>query len=403
MSKDKANEGQKKRIVFVCGWYSDQFGYIHNNLPKALAKAGADVHILTSNSNQYSTDPNYEETYQSFLGEKYVEAGTYVKDGVTIHRLPYKQFRDEVHFKFLKKNLKELRPYSVHIFDVGSYLTFKLAFYKLFLGYKFITSNHILLSVFPLAKNWKTVRFFKRFKWNLLHKFPGRFVYKRSDLIIYPTVDAKEVAVGFFGFKDKKSVQMSLAVDTDVFCAKSNEENEGFKNEFGFEKDDFICTYTGRFSEDKNPLVLAKAITLLQKDYPKIKGLFVGSGVQQDRILSETGCSVHPFVNQEKLTGVYSMSGLGVWPRQESTSMLDCIACGTPIILNDTIKAVERVDGNGYLYKMDDHKDLAEKILSLYQNPSKMEEFSQEGRKKVTEQFSWKKYATDYLAILNKL
>ena len=45
--------------------------------------------------------------------------------------------------------------------------------------------------------------------------------------------------------------------------------------------------------------------------------------------------------------------------------MLDAAACGIPIIVNDTLRATERIDGNGITYRLNDVEDLAEKIRSL--------------------------------------
>ena len=95
----------KKKIVFVCGWYSEKFGYIHNCLPAALVKIGFDVHVVTSNTQQYFNQENYKDTYEKFLGPGIVDCGVYNNHGVTIHRLPYKLFKSEVLMSGLyKKN-----------------------------------------------------------------------------------------------------------------------------------------------------------------------------------------------------------------------------------------------------------------------------------------------------------
>jgi glycosyltransferase involved in cell wall biosynthesis len=77
------------------------------------------------------------------------------------------------------------------------------------------------------------------------------------------------------------------------------------------------------------------------------------------------GCVTHPFVPVQELGDFYRAADIGVWPTQESMSMLDAAACGLPIIVNDTIAAVERIDGNGLKYKLGDVDDLVRALLEL--------------------------------------
>ncbi|MBK8926564.1 MAG: glycosyltransferase family 4 protein [Crocinitomicaceae bacterium] len=393
----------KPKIVFVYGWYSSPFGYIHNNLPKALAQKGCDVHIITSTSQQYSNSADYDTTYAAFLGPRFTEAGTTIENGVKIHRLPMANFKTEIYPKGIYKKLKELKPDIVHLSDLSAVITFKVAVITCFFKFKFITSSHILRSVFPLYSKWNKLNFLAKLKWNLLHKIPGRFVYAMTDLTTYPTTDAKDIALKFFGFKNKKNILKSLAVDTSLFSPKSGEQIDALKTKYGFHHDDFICLYTGRFSEDKNPHILALAIQKLRTDYPQIKGFFIGDGVQNEKIKSIDGCSIHGFVAQEELSNLYNLASLGVWPRQESTSMLDCLACRTAIIVNDTVIAKERVDGNGEIFAFDSVESLANKIEKLFLDKNLLDLYGKAGHDKIVKNHSWDKYAEEYLEQIKKL
>ncbi len=56
------------KIVIVSSFYSEGMGYSENNLPKALASLGHEVHVITSNLNVYGTSSDYPKNYESFLG-----------------------------------------------------------------------------------------------------------------------------------------------------------------------------------------------------------------------------------------------------------------------------------------------------------------------------------------------
>ncbi|MBN4073026.1 glycosyltransferase family 4 protein, partial [Crocinitomix catalasitica] len=128
---------------------------------------------------------------------------------------------------------------------------------------------------------------------------------------------------------------------------------------------------------------------ILAPDHPEIKGFFIGNGIQEKEIESLRNCQVHPFVQFSELPKFYQMADIGVWPKQESTSMLDGMASGLPIIIADTVLAIERVEGNGKMYKEDDPTDLSEKILEILESPDGYREMSNLGVEKIKSNFSW--------------
>ena len=105
------------------------------------------------------------------------------------------------------------------------------------------------------------------------------------------------------------------------------------------------------------------------------------------------------------LADVYRAADIGVWPTQELTSMLDCAASGRPIIVNDTIAAVERVEGNGLNYRLNDGDDLKRALLAL-KSADYRKELGDAGARKIVDRFSWRALVQvrldDYAASLKK-
>jgi len=77
--------------------------------------------------------------------------------------------------------------------------------------------------------------------------------------------------------------------------------------------------------------------------------------------------------------------------------MLDAAACGLPIIVNDTLLAKERIDGNGITYRLNDSADLAEKI-SLLSDLNHRRELGSIGSRRMIQLFSWDTIARHRLA-----
>lgn len=388
------------KIVFVTSWYSENMGYSENFLPKAMAKLGATVHVITSTAQVYFNSPNYRKTYEPFIGPNIVAAGTRSVDGYTLHRLPLKKhlMKNVIRVKGLETLLRELSPDIIQVFDVNSMLSYDVAVIALKLDRPLFTESHVHASVFDTA-SLKT-----KWKYRLLG------LYWKMDFINavsqrhYPiAADVARLSESHFKVhKEKISVQ-SLGTDTGLFSPVTDPEllrqRAELRKTLGFEEKDLVCIYTGRFTPDKNPQCLARAVEHLQEnDLPGIKAIFVGSGSDEDIqfIRSRKGCTVHPFVRVNELPPFYRAADIGVWPRQESTSQLDAMACGLPIVISDRVEVVERVTGNGLCYEEDNYMDLAEKIKILADG-SLRDAMRKSALDKVDRYFSWEAIARQRL------
>jgi glycosyltransferase involved in cell wall biosynthesis len=160
----------------------------------------------------------------------------------------------------------------------------------------------------------------------------------------------------------------------------------------GFRDDDIVCLYSGRFSRDKNPLLLARAIDALHDREPKFKGLFIGEGVQRAEIAACRHTTIVPFMKHRDLAEHYRAADIAVWPTQESMSMLDAAASGLPIVVSNTVGEVERVNGNGRMYKENDVPSMVEALVSLA-SADVRQGLGAVGRGKMLNGFNWTNYA----------
>ena len=79
---------------------------------------------------------------------------------------------------------------------------------------------------------------------------------------------------------------------------------------------------------------------------------------------------------------------IGVWPRQESTSQLDAMACGLPLVLSNKVQVPERVDGNGLVYEEGSPRDLAKQLQALFDSDQRRS-MGQIGSRRIVEGLSW--------------
>jgi glycosyltransferase involved in cell wall biosynthesis len=369
-------------------------GYLENVLPKYFSRLGAEVHVITTSLRPYHYVKDSKATYGEFTGnsETLMPGAVKQMDGFTLHVLPHRMSLGYVRLRGLREKLEEIRPDIVQTEAAIGWLPLDAASLKPRLGYKLFTGSHYHASVFPLANRRHRIWDPERLRVIALRSLPGRVISLFANKCYPTTVDCAEVAVRFFGVQKKKVEICPLGVDLDAFHPVANREDSDergtLRSQLGFADEEIVCIYTGRFSEAKNPLVLARAIDELSQKGEPYRGLFVGNGIQADAIARQRGCSLHPFVDFEELARYFRAADIGVWPTQESMSMLDAAACGLPIVVNDTLQARERIEGNGLLYRLGDHVDLARVLLSL-RAAERRREMGQNGAAKMRREFGW--------------
>jgi glycosyltransferase involved in cell wall biosynthesis len=394
------------RIAVVSGYFSEGMGYTENCLPKTLARMGHEVHVLTSTMNVYANSPDYERNYGAFLGPKDQGVRTFETDGYTVHRLPSRLVANYVNISGLRARLKSLRPDVVHVTEIASLPSYKLAFLRAFMGFKLFGETHQHMSIVKPYLRAPGGHHLQRSMYWLTRTMPTKIASLAFERCYAIAPDCVEVATRFYGVPPALTKLQSLGTDTLLFRPAEGPEEVAARTakraSFGYGPDDIVCIYTGRFSKDKNPLVLARAVDQLVKaGHRQFHGLFVGEGEQKQAILECQHAQVRAFAQHLELSKLYQMADIAAWPRQESMSMLDAAASGLPLVVSADIGENERVAGNGRVYKENDVDDLARALLSLG-DAQERASLAAHGRQKMARSFSWMSLAESVVADYRK-
>jgi glycosyltransferase involved in cell wall biosynthesis len=397
------------RIAVVSIFYSEGMGYSENCLPRALAALGHDVHLITTVFNVYGNDADYPKTYQDFLGPSRVGPGTSTVDGYQVHRLDATVRGGYVVSPGLTAKVRELAPDVVHSLEIASLQTYQLAMLRVFRRFALFCETHQHMSVVrPYLKQPGSV--LRKAAYRMTRTWPTHLASRAVEKCYAIAPDCVEVATRFYGVPPDKVRLQSLGADTDLFHpvrdAVDVESRAALRRRLGFADEDIVCVYSGRFSKDKNPLLLAQAIDGLHARDPRFKGLFIGEGVQKAEIAACRNTVVVSFMKHRDLAEHYRAADIAVWPTQESMSMLDAAATGIPIVVSDTVGEKDRVEGNGRMYRENDVASLSEALLSLA-SPDERRVLGARGRQKMEAGFNWKRYAklveADYHEALTRL
>jgi glycosyltransferase involved in cell wall biosynthesis len=390
------------RVAVIFYSFPRDMGYSNTMLARYLARLGADVHYIATDLPVYHKSVEARSAYSQFSADATMIPGHSERyDGYTVHCIGHRYVMGVPMFMGLRRKLRQIRPDVVQLYINAGWAPLQTAAAKLSQPFSLFSAAHTTVSIFPLARRkvrlWDPV-------WiaNVLTRvIPGRLVSFAIERCYAATNDCAEVARRFYGMPASKIAVEPLGVDTQNFfpirSGEDVEERRRLRRELGFADEDLVCAYTGQFTDAKNPLVLARAVTLLRAQGLPVRGLFIGNGPQNESIAACDGCVVLPFRPHRELPPFYRAADIGVWPTQESMSMLDAAACALPIIVNDTLLARERIDGNGITYRLNDSDDLAEKIRSL-NDPVLRQELGSTGARRMTELFSWSAIARRRLA-----
>jgi glycosyltransferase involved in cell wall biosynthesis len=396
------------RIAILTESFAKNMGYLGNSLPKYLARLGVDVHMITMDLPPYHQIADFAKTYGAFSAGGLPPAGTVeAYDGYTLHVLHHRSQLGYMRMVGFRDKLKEVRPAVVQSLPPIGWIPLDAAIAKRSLRFRLFTGAHTTKSVFPLATRRSHLWEPARVRSIVTRAIPGRVISLFTEKCYAATSDCADVAIRFFGVQSQKVEVCPLGVDTELFSPVSSpemaEERQALRTELGFSDNDVVCIYTGRFSSDKNPLLLAQAIQRLSAMGKRFRGLFLGAGTQADEIATISSCVSHPFVPFADLPRWFRAADIGVWPTQESTSMLDAAACGLPLVVNDTLLAVERIRGNGITYRLNDVDDLMRALVSLESSPERTR-LGSIGAERMAREFSWLAIAErrlrDYAAAL---
>jgi glycosyltransferase involved in cell wall biosynthesis len=398
------------KVALLTEVFPRNMGYLQNFLPKYLVRLGIDVHVITMDLPPYyqMEEKEFKETYNGFADSEDLIPGTVETiEGFTLHVLRHKKVLGYMQMDGLRKKLASIRPDIVQTMAPIGWIPLQAALAKPFLGFKLFTGNHFHASVFSLANKKLSPWNLELLRCRMTRTMPGWLVSMSTEKCYAIAPDCADVATRFFGVPRSKISVCPLGVDTELFNPASTERDLKrralLRQRLGFSDSEIVCIYTGRFSEDKNPLLLAKAVAQLASAGHPYRGLFVGNGVQTQAIQSCEACTAQPFVPVHELGDFYRASDIGVWPTQESLSMMDAAACGLPIVANHTMTAPERLDGNGAAYKLNDFGDLVRVLLEL-RDPETRRRLGASGAQKMADDYSWESIATrrlrDYEAAL---
>lgn len=344
-------------------------GYINNTFPKYLARAGVDVHVISTDLSPYHQIGPAAVVFGKAFAERNLNAPDSSEqiDGYTLHTLPHRRVFGYPRATGLGQKLAAIDPDVVCIFQAAGWIPLDCARLQRRLGYRLVIGSHMGKTVFSMTGAAFSLKKLRSF---LLRTLPGWYLASRSDGCVVPTVDCAEVVSAHFGIPARMVSVMNLPVDTDFFypdagdlrpVAAAPSNRAQLRASLGVSGHDFLCVYSGKFTVEKNAAVLARAVDILRSQGQAVSALFIGAGEQEALIRASSAAIVLPFMPVSKLGDYYRAADAGVW-MNESISFLDGASCGLPLILSDEVKDISHLEEFTSIFRAGDAQSLAVQI-----------------------------------------
>ena len=328
------------KIVHLMGYFVPELGYQEYYLAKKHKDMGHDVYVIASDL--LYPFPNIGEMLNDAGkgASRRRKAGFEIIDGIKVYRLRgFFEYSDFIIAKGLKKTLEKIKPDAVFAHESRQGLPALAACYKNKVGYRLVVDQHDFYHKIPNHPLWKRViRFLDYF---LFRKFIVNYSLNKADGIVAVTQETKDFLIKTHKINAKDIQLIPLGVDMGLFKF-DGKAREKTRKKFKIKKDGIALVFSGTIVRRKGIELLLEALSEIKNI--GIKLMIVGSGdtiyIKELKDLAkklgiESRVIFAGFVKKGDVKNYFSAADIGVWPGNNSVSIMEAMACRLPIVMVD--------------------------------------------------------------------
>lgn len=386
------------------GYFIPELGYQEYYIAKQHAKMGHDVHVIASD--MLYPFQNIEKMFRDagikFTSRKRKEKYSVV-DGIKVHWLPhFIEYNDFILCTGVEKVLSDIKPDIVFAHESRQGLTCQAAFFKKKIGFKLIVDQHDFYHKIPGI--FKTL--LRNIEYFGFRKFLIDYNFRKADKIIVLINHTREFLIKTHKINPNKISLIELGVDRELYDYKSKPSDK-LRKKLGISKDEVVLIFVGTIFKRKNLELLINAFNDVHKNF-KARLLIVGEGersyISQLKGLAKKlklGNKVifNGFAKRESLPDYYNMADIGIWPANNSVSIIEAMACKLPIIMVDWQMPHLTSYNNGFRFPFDDKEKLKYYILKLSKDKNLREKMGKNSYNAVKKHYDYKVIAKRFLDV----
>jgi glycosyltransferase involved in cell wall biosynthesis len=219
--------------------------------------------------------------------------------------------------------------------------------------------------------------------------------------------EALRVARRDLGIADERLRLLPLGANTDLYHPPTEPnhatERRAERERLGIRDEETVLLYTGRLTNEKDPMLIAKAAELLRRTGAEVRLVCVGEGSQERTLRTFPFVHVMGPVSQVRLAMLFRAADVAIWPRSMSSSQIDGLASGLPIVVSHKVGKPELFECGALSYHEGDAAALAEAVRPLL-DPNVRARLGADAARIVRSKYSWDQVAeqrlNDYYAAL---
>jgi glycosyltransferase involved in cell wall biosynthesis len=349
--------------------YTGGVEYYVYNLSRELVNMNHEVNVICANE-----PPSQEEE---------------MVDGINVKRLPYL-------FKIANTNLTPSLPFKMRNFDydiINAHLpTPWSADWSAF--YSKLNGKPLVLSYYNDIVGNGAAHYIAQ----IYNKTFLKFLLNQADRIIIIQENYLHFSPYLKNYADKIRV-VPVGVDVNMFKPLKVDEKENSI---------FFLSILDEFHQYKGLEYLLKAIKLVKEEIKDVKLIVGGKGNLLDYYKSmaesldiEDNVEFHGFISEEKIVEYYNHCSLFVLPSISSSQegfgivALEALACEKPVITTDIVGIAHdlKETKSGLVVPKKDVEALAEAIVKILNGNVSTDKMGKNGRKLVTDKYTWKRVA----------
>jgi glycosyltransferase involved in cell wall biosynthesis len=213
---------------------------------------------------------------------------------------------------------------------------------------------------------------------NFIYKYMI-FIYKKVDAVICPSEFGKSMLR-----KYNKKIKL-FVVSNGVNLSKFKKiKPHNFIKKYNLAEKSKKILYVGRLHMEKSVHTLIEAMPYILKEFKNAHLCIVGKGhlrenleILAEKLNVKNNVTFFGKISDTDLLKAYNTCDIFVLPsiaELEGMVVLEAMACGKPIIISDSKLSASSdfVNGNGFVFKLQNPKDLAKKVLILLEDEAMM-------------------------------
>jgi possible group 1 glycosyl transferase len=370
------------KIVHICHTYIDGFAYQDNELPKAHAKLGHDVTIISTLD--YAGCFNYSVTQS--LNNK-----IYYSDKCKIIRLAlkYKSNYRFILYKGLYSILKEENPDLIYFHELPYFNYYDIIRYKKKYNCKLVVDFHCdyynsargFISKFILHKG--------------LYRFINSIVKSYVDQYYAVTPGTIDFVYSMYNINREKIKLLPLGGNLDEIESNNNKTARSqTRLELGISENQLIIITAGKIDYNKKTIELIKAYKKLNNKH--IDLVIIGSIESKCEKKIFKLCDNNPNIHllgwktPQEIYRYFIASDLGCFPGSQSAIWQQAICCGLPLICRYW-PGGDYLDcgGNISFIQDDSETDIFNAIKEIIETTGTLDKMSHISKKYGKERFSY--------------